>query len=145
MIKNRKGLINIKNVNDNECFRWCHLAYLYSANKDPQTIKKYRDYINNVNYERITFPDKIKDIPKIEEMNYIRLNVFGVSQDDKSNPIFPICISKKKCGQTRELHIIEGISDSDGLENPEEINTSHYVLIKDFNKLMHTQTKIRTS
>ena len=28
-LKNKKGLINIKNENDNECFRWCHLAYLF--------------------------------------------------------------------------------------------------------------------
>ena len=25
-LKNKKTLINIKNENDNECFRWCHLA-----------------------------------------------------------------------------------------------------------------------
>ena len=25
----KKGLINIKNI-DNECFRWCHLAKVYS-------------------------------------------------------------------------------------------------------------------
>ena len=28
-LKTKKALINIKNENDNECFRWCHLAYLF--------------------------------------------------------------------------------------------------------------------
>ena len=28
-VKNKKRLINIKNENNNECFRWCHLAYLF--------------------------------------------------------------------------------------------------------------------
>ena len=25
----RKGLINIQNINDNECFKWCLVRYLY--------------------------------------------------------------------------------------------------------------------
>ena len=27
----RKGLINIQSVNDNECFNWCLVRYLYPA------------------------------------------------------------------------------------------------------------------
>ncbi|WAR04097.1 hypothetical protein MAR_019696, partial [Mya arenaria] len=42
VIKNRKGLINIKNEKDNECCRWCHLAYIFPAQKNPQRITKYK-------------------------------------------------------------------------------------------------------
>ncbi|WAQ94576.1 hypothetical protein MAR_007047 [Mya arenaria] len=42
VIKNKKGLINIKNEKDNECFRWCHLVYIYPAQKDPQRFSKYK-------------------------------------------------------------------------------------------------------
>ena len=38
-LKNKKALINMKNENDNECFRWCHLAYLFPD--ENQRISKY--------------------------------------------------------------------------------------------------------
>ena len=63
-LKNKKASINIKNENDNECFRWCHLAYLFPDEINPQRISKYRKYINKVKYDRIDFPVKIKDIPQ---------------------------------------------------------------------------------
>ena len=55
-------------------------------------------------------------------MNDIKFNVFGV--DDKET-IYPLYISKKKCYKTCYLILIE----------------NHYVWIKDFNKVMNTQTK----
>ena len=44
-LKNKKGLINIKNENDNKCFRWCHLAYLFPDEINPQRISKYKKNI----------------------------------------------------------------------------------------------------
>ena len=32
-----KGLINIQNE-DNECFRWCLVKYLYPVHKNPATM-----------------------------------------------------------------------------------------------------------
>ena len=49
-------------------------------------------------------------------------NVFGV--DDKES-IYPLCISNKICDKTCNLPLIK----------------HHYVWIKDFNKLMNTQSK----
>ena len=57
----------------------------------------------------------------MENMN-IKFNVFGV--DDKEL-IYPLYISKRKCDKTCNLILIE----------------NHYVWIKDFNKLMNTQSK----
>lgn len=36
----KKGLINIQNKKDNECFRSCHTRFLNSQEKDPQRVKK---------------------------------------------------------------------------------------------------------
>ena len=55
-------MINIKNENDNECFRWCHLAYLFPDENHPRRISKYKKYINKVKYDKIDFPIKIKHI-----------------------------------------------------------------------------------
>ena len=55
-------------------------------------------------------------------MNDIKFNVFGV--DDKQS-IYPLYISNKIRDKTCNLLLIE----------------NHYVWIKDFNKLMNTQSK----
>ena len=121
-IKNKKATINIENKNDNECFRWCHLAFLFPPKNQP----KYKEHIDKVKYDKINSPVKLKDIPKIENMNDIRFNVFGV--DDKQS-IYTLYNSKKICNKTCNLLLIEN-----GNEN-------HYVWIKDLNKLMNAQSK----
>ena len=85
-----------------------------------------KKYIDKVKYDKINFPVKIKDIPKIENMNDIRFNVFDV--DDKQS-IYILSISMKICDRTCNLLLIEND------------NKNHYVWIKDFNKLMNTQSK----
>ena len=120
-----KGLINLKNE-DNECFRWCHIRYLNPQGKDPQRIKKDdRQYIKNLDYQGIKFPVTIKQINKIEKQNNIRINVFGY---ENKQP-YPIYISKEKFKDDMNLLLITNDKNK------------HYVLIKDFNKFMHNQTK----
>ena len=120
-----KGLINLKNE-DNECFRWCHIRYLNPHGKDPQRIKKDdRQYIKNLDYQEIKFPVTIKQINKIEKQNNIRINVFGY---ENKQP-YPIYISKEKFKDDMNLLLITNDKNK------------HYVLIKDFNKFMHNQTK----
>ena len=120
-----KGLINLKNE-DNECFRWCHIRYLNPQGKDPQRIKKDdRQYIKNLDYQGIKFPVTIKQINKIEKQNNIRINVFGY---ENKQP-YPIYISKEKFKDDMNLLLITNDKNK------------HNVLIKDFNKFMHNQTK----
>ena len=35
-----KGLIDIQNIDDNECFKWCLLRYLNPADYNPRRIQK---------------------------------------------------------------------------------------------------------
>ena len=122
-----KGLINLQNK-DEACFGWCHVRYLNPKVKDPQRIKKddhrfIKDKI--VNYTGIEFPVTIKQYNKIEKQNNINVNVFGYEE----RQIYPIYISKEKFTDHMELLLIT------------EGTKTHYVLIKDFNKLMYNQTK----
>ena len=119
----KKGLINIKNK-DNECFRWCHIRHLNPQTKDPQRIKKEDKYIG-LNYEGIEFPVSQKQYNKIETQNSIRGNVFGY---EKEQP-FPIHISKEMFEDQMNLLLIT------------EDEKKHYVLIKDFNAFMYSQSK----
>ena len=120
-----KGLINIKNE-DNECFRWCHLAKIYcnQIKNHPERISHYKKYVNTLNYNNIKFPVSIKQIPKIEEQNSISINVFGY--EDKLR--FPLYISKRtEFKSTLDLFLIT------------EGEKQHFVSIKDFNKFMFNQ------
>ena len=89
-------------------------------------LKKYKEHIDKVKYDKIDFPVKLKDISKIENMNDIKFNVFGV--DDKES-IYPLYISKEICDKTCNLLLIENG------------NKNHYVWIQDFKKLLNTQSK----
>ena len=70
----------------------CHLAFLFPVKQKAERISTYKEHIDKVKYDKINYPVKLKDIPKIENMNDIRFNVFGV--DDKQS-IYPLCISKQ--------------------------------------------------
>ena len=102
------------------------MAFLFPVKQDAERISKYKEHIDKVKYNKINFPGKIKDIPKIENMNDIQFNVFSV--DDKKS-IYALYISNKICDKTCNLLLIEND------------NKNHYVWIKDFNKLMNTQSK----
>ena len=98
------------------------MAFLFPVKRNTERISKYKEYIDKVKYDKINFHLTLKDISKIENMNDIKFNVFGV--DDKQS-IYPLYISNKICDKTCNLLLIE----------------NHYVWIKDFNKLMNTQSK----
>ena len=62
------GLINPKNLDDNECFRWCHVRKLNPQKKDPQRIKLTdKESIKKLDYSGVTFPVSYKDYNKIEK------------------------------------------------------------------------------
>ena len=53
----RKALINVQNIDDNECFKWCLLRYLNPADHQPARIKKAdKDFAKRLDFKDITFP-----------------------------------------------------------------------------------------
>ena len=122
------GLINLKNI-DNECFRWCHNRHLNPRKKDPQRITKSdRESVKS----GITFPVTINQINRIEKQNKININLFGYDTEKKS--VYPIRISEESYDDHLELLYLEG-------KNELGEETTHYIYIKDVNKLLFTFTK----
>ena len=129
-----KGLINLKNI-DNECFRWCHNRHLNPCKKDPQRIKKSdRESVKSLDYSGITFPVTINQINLIEKQNKININLFGYDTERKS--VYPIRICEESYDYHLELLYLEG-------KNELGEETTHYILIKDVNKLLFTFTKYK--
>ena len=121
-----KGLINLKNE-DIESFRWCHIRYLNPQEVHPEHIKKYIDkkMVQELNYQGVDFPVSLKDYNKNEEQNNININVFGY----ENKQFYPIYVSKQKNEDISNLLLIT------------KDESKHYVLIKDFNRMMFNKTK----
>ena len=89
-----KGLINIQNVGDNECFKWCLVRYLHPVDRNPARIKKAdKDFAKRLDFKDIKFPVKIRDNHKIEKQDPIEISVFGYENKEK----YTMYVSKKCC------------------------------------------------
>ena len=128
------GLINLKNI-DNKCLMWSLNRHLNPRNKNPQRITKSdRESAKNLDFSGITFPVTIIDIYLIAIQNKININLFGYDTVKKS--IYPIKISEKSYDDHLELLYIEG-------KNELGEETTHYVLITNFNRLMYNFSKVK--
>ena len=75
----RKGLINIQNIDDNECFKWCLVRYLNLADcKSARITQADKDLVKKLDSKDIKLPVKVSDIYKIEKKrNSISISVFS--------------------------------------------------------------------
>jgi hypothetical protein len=84
----KHAIINVKNK-DNNCFIWSVLAALHPGNHNSDRVREYQTYATKLNFDGISFPMRMADIPKFEKQNQIYVNVFGY---EKAN-VFPIHIT----------------------------------------------------
>ena len=80
---NSKSIVNIQN-NDNYCFLWSILAHKYKVDNHRERVSHYENHFHEFNQGDIQFLLKIKDIPTFERLNYLNINVFELSANDKS-------------------------------------------------------------
>ena len=120
-----KGLINIQN-SDNKCFMWCHVRHLNLLGKKLQRIRKIdREFVKKLNYEALDFPVSKKDYGKIEIMNKICVNFF--CYENRIN--YSVYLSDPEFDDSIDLLLASNNF------------ISHYVYIKDFNRLIINKTK----
>ena len=77
--KNNKSIINIKN-DDQFCFLWCILAHLFPVEDLKNRTSSFSMHTDKLNLEGLEFPMKVKDIPKLENLNNINVNVFELTR-----------------------------------------------------------------
>ena len=117
----KKGLINLRN-NDDKCFLWCHVRHVNPVSDHSSRIKRVDKKIaGTLNYDDIKFHVKVKDVGVIEDKNEICINVF--SYEEKI--VCPIHVCKKEFDDCMNVLMIH------------EGDKSHYVYIKDFNRLFN--------
>lgn len=120
-----KGLINLQNRTMNASVG-AMFGILNPHEKYPQRIKKTgRKMVQELNYQGVEFPVTAKHYSKIEAQNNININVFGYENEQ----FYTIYVSKQNNEKVLNLLLISGDK------------RQHYVLIKDFNRMMYNGTK----
>ena len=132
-IKSKSAVINIKNDQDNECFKWCILAHLYpiDGKKHPCNVSHYKK-IQDHNLKFEEFPMKLSSIPKFEEKNGISVSVYGYSIEGLNESFYPLYNSQFKYEKHVELLYLE----SENLDDDKK-KKYHYALIRNFGRLVN--------
>ena len=92
-IVDKNAFINVKNLNDNYCFKWAVTSAIYTAKNHPERLnKKMRDNSEKFNWSGIEFPVSLKQIDKFERQNNLAVNVFGV----EGEKVYPLRISEAR-------------------------------------------------
>ena len=119
----KKAIINVKNENDNECFKWAVTSAVFPQKKNAERLsKRMREDSEKFDWAGIEFPVSLKQIDKFENNNPYAINVFGYER-----VVYPLRINKKNeqnCEQVINLILIAD----------EENN--HYCWIKNMSRLL---------
>jgi len=121
-LRGKRAIINMRNENDNECFKWAVTRALNPNVKNPQAL---RERANDLNWNGIEFPVSLASIGKFEKQNEtISVNVLGY---------------KERCG----VYPLR-ISDYDRLNKVNLLliardENQHYCVIKSMSKLLYNQ------
>ena len=104
--KSKKSKKNIKN-DDQFCFLWCILAYLYPVEEHKNRTLNYSMHMNKLNLEGLEFPVKGKDIPKFENLNNLHVNVFELTNSVRSSALTASLINKNYLQPQIDLLLFE--------------------------------------
>src|SRR5271169_5740138 len=124
VLANKKAIINMQNEDD-QCFKWCVTRALNPVDKDQETItKNLQIQAEKLNWNDVKFPVCLNDIDKFERCNDgISVNVFGYEGE-----VYPLRLSKVCDSKIVDLLLIANDS------------TQHYCWIKNFSRLLTSQT-----
>ena len=68
--EDKKTILNVRNENDHECFKWAITSAIYQREKHPQRLnKEMMNNSQNFNWGGFDFPVSIKQIDKFERQN----------------------------------------------------------------------------
>lgn len=144
-ISNKKATINIKN-DDDYCFKYsvlCHTEKIYMK-PHPERVSYYKTLQHNINFEGVNFPASFDDIDTFENINnnIYGVNVYGFKvkhQEEFKDEV--VDMYSIECLRTTKLRV-----EDDYLiclllieEEHEDITYTHYVYIKNLDRLLSSQ------
>ena len=92
-------MINIQNIDSNDCFEWRLVRYLHLEDHHPPRIPKTdKDFARKLDFKDTKLPVKIRDIHKTEKRVLSPLVFFGYKNKKKySTYVSKKCSEKKTC------------------------------------------------
>ena len=85
-LTDKKAIINVKNE-DNKCLKWAVLSCLHPAKKNPQRVHKYMQF-KELRFTGVDFPTPLSQMPKVERLNDLAINVFGYTESARVHPLY---------------------------------------------------------
>ena len=122
VLKHKKAIINIKN-DDEHCLRYTLRAALFPTNNHPERLSSYTKD-DGLNFKKVESPTPVSQISKVETLNNLAINVYGW----ENNKVIIYRISNQPYDVKRINTLL--------LEQDEK---SHYVLIKNLNRLLNSK------
>ncbi len=120
---------------DDQCFKWAVTRALNPTDKNPNRItKELKDQSEKFNWDGMTFPVKIKDIPVWEKNNNKFVNVFGYDEENKK--IYSI----KLCDNHTSIVLENNETQDDKFINLFLHDDNHYCAVKNISRLLSSQT-----
>jgi len=96
----KKVVINVQNQ-DELCFAWAVLSAIHPPKHNPQHVTKYKQYLGELNLTGLSFPLKVRDVPKFEKLNpHISVNVNAFEMNQKNTGIDPAVHFARQATQT---------------------------------------------
>ena len=127
-LKDKQAIINVKN-RDNACIKWALKAAHFQVAVHPERTSKYpRDVFN---FEGISFPTPLHEIPKFERQNGFAINVLG--WDGEKAVILHVSEMDRPGIPSVNLMLMTALDKDTG--NPKY----HYCYIKSLSRLLRQQ------
>ena len=121
----KKAIINVKNLKDNECFKWAVTSAVFQRESHPERLNsEMRRNSERLNWNGIDFPTPLTQIKRFEKQNPYSINVFGWREGN----VYPLRISEHTNEESINLIL---------LSNNEN---QHYCWIKRMSALVASQT-----
>jgi len=134
IIKN--ACVNIKNKDD-KCFEYCLIAsriYDGIKSKDKNEVYHYNKNLDIIKRPaNITYPIITDDIPLYEDLNDMQINVFSLSDYNDDTKDIREFISEEYKSDKHRKEVVNLLLVREG-------DLSHYVLIKNINRLFASKT-----
>ncbi len=116
------------------CFKWAVTRALNPVTKNPQRItKELREQSEKYDWEGITFPTKVKDIPIWEKNNESIVNVFGY--DENSKEVYSI----RLCDGCESIVLSDDETQDDKFISLFLHDDNHYCVVKNLSRLVSSQ------
>ena len=148
-IEKRRACINVRNENDEECFKWAVLSALYPAKSNSSRVRSYSVHAGKLNWDNLIFPVTPGQINLFEDANDISVNVFILQYRKGTYTVAPFRVSTMKNEARRHVNLLliqnHYYDEDEPIKQVEEETTVnepfrfHYVWIKDLPKLLSPQ------